>query len=175
MKHLVIAFPMILCFITSCHHNATRIELEKLKSQNELEELNKEIVSEVFEAIDANDFEKIEMLIADNFSLNAPGLEQPWKKENLFEGIRTFYSAFPDWTHNIENILAEGDIVMVKIMMKGTQKADYEGISATEKQITMAAAAQMALVDGKVKDWWAIEDYLGFYQQLGMELKMKEE
>jgi len=29
--------------------------------------------------------------------------------------------------------------------------------------------------DGKVQEWFAIEDYLGLYMQLGNELKPKEE
>ena len=107
MKKLLFILPLVLCFITSCEDKAVKAELGEFKTLKELEKQNKKIVREVFEAIDGNDFEKIEGLIADNFSLSAPGVEQPWKKEDLFEGIKTFYSAFPDWTHNIEAMIAE--------------------------------------------------------------------
>ena len=50
----------------------------------------------------------------------------------------------------------------------------YEGISATGKRISNPAMSIMTIVDGKVKDWWVIEDNLGFMQQLGMELQMKD-
>ena len=32
----------------------------------------------------------------------------------------------------------------------------------------------MRIADGKVKEWWALEDNLGLMRQLGMELKPKE-
>jgi hypothetical protein len=32
----------------------------------------------------------------------------------------------------------------------------------------------IVLENGRVKDFWAVEDYLDFYQQLGMELKPKK-
>jgi hypothetical protein len=32
----------------------------------------------------------------------------------------------------------------------------------------------MVIASGKIRELWALEDYLGFYQQLGMELKPTE-
>jgi steroid delta-isomerase-like uncharacterized protein len=174
MKKLLFILPLALCFIISCQESSVKSELEKYKSNESICELNKEIVRELLAAIDKNDFDKLHGLLNDDFSLNVPGLEQPMQKDDLDKAISTFYAAFPDWTHNIEDIIAEDDKIMVKVKMNGTHKAEYQGITATNKKITMYAAAQMTLVDGKVKDWWAIEDYLGMWQQLGMELKMKE-
>jgi len=35
----------------------------------------------------------------------------------------------------------------------------------------MPAQCLLVVLNGKVKEFWVVEDYLGFYQQLGMELK----
>ena len=56
-------------------------------------------------------------------------------------------------------MIAEGDKVMVKIKMIGTHEVEYQGIPATNTRITMYASSVITLIDGKVKDWWAIEDY----------------
>ena len=48
---------------------------------------------------------------------------------------------------------------------------EYEGIPATGNEIEVAAIHLATIVNGKVKEWWAVEDYLGQYQQLGMELR----
>ena len=95
-------------------------------------------------------------------------------KDDVFQAIKTHYASFPDWTHNIEDMIAEGDKVVVNVMQIGTHKEQYQGISATGKKITNPAIHIMTIVDGQVKDWWGIEDNLGKMQQLGMELQMKE-
>ena len=35
----------------------------------------------------------------------------------------------------------------------------------------MPAQVLLVLINGKVKEFWAIDNYLDFYQQLGMDLK----
>ena len=164
-------FALILLAGTSCQDKQTTAELYELKSREKLEEQNKEIVREVISAIDDNNFDKLDELFSDDFSLKVPGLEIPLKKDDVFQAIKTHYASFPDWTHNIEDMIAEGDKVVVKIMQIGTHKEQYEGISATGKKITNPALHIMTIVDGQVKDWWGIEDNLGMMQQLGMELK----
>jgi predicted ester cyclase len=135
---------------------------------------NKEIVRQVFAAIDSNNFKKLNELFANDFGLMGPGLETPWKQDAVFQAMETHYKSFPEWTHNIEEMIAEGDKVAVKLIQVGIQKEMYEGIPATGIKITNPAMSIMTLVDGQVKDWWVIEDNLGFMLQLGMELQLKE-
>ncbi len=120
------------------------------------------------------DFDKLSELFSNDVGLKVPGLEIPLKKEDVFQLIKTHYASFPDWTHNIEDMIAEGDKVAVKLMQMGTHKEQYEGISATGKKITNPAIHIITIVDGQVKNLWGIEDNLGMMQQLGMELQMKE-
>ena len=156
---------------TSCQDKQSTTELNELKSRENLEEQNKEIVREVISAIDDNNFDKLNELFSNDFGLKVPGLEIPLKKDDVFQAIKTHYASFPDWTHNIEDMIGEGDKVVVKLMQIGTHKEQYEGISATGKKITNPAIHIMTIVDGQVKDWWGIEDNLGMMVQLGMELK----
>ena len=71
-------------------------------------------------------------------------------------------------------MVAEGDKVVVKLTQFGTHKAMYKGIEPTNKYVTVPATHIMMIVNGKVKDWWALEDNLGLMTQLGMELKLIE-
>ena len=137
-------------------------------------EENKAIVREFFAAIDEGNLDRVKELVADDFALNAPGLPEPWGADMLFQAIKTHYASFPDWRHVIEDIIAEGDKVAVKLTQYGTHKAEYDGILATGNKVIMPAMHLIRIVDGKIKEWWAIEDNLGLMQQLGMELKPKE-
>jgi len=167
--------PLVFCFVISCQDKQAMADLEECRNMERILELNKEIVREVMSALDKNDFDKLSELFSNDFGLKVPGLEIPLKKEDVFQAIKTHYASFPDLTHNIEDMIAEGDKVVVNVMQIGTHKEQYQGISATGKKITNPAIHIMTIVDGQVKDWSGIEDNLGMMQQLGMELQMKEE
>jgi len=176
MKKYLCVVPLVLliCFTFACQDKAAMAELEKFKAQVKLEEQNKEVVSNFFAAIDRNDFDKLKQLAADDFSLKAPGLAEPWGLDAVIQVIKTHYASFPDWKHKIEDVVAEGDKVAVRLAQDGTHKAPYEGILPTEKIVTVPALVMIVLENGRVKEFWAVENYLDFYQQLGMELKPKE-
>ena len=74
----------------------------------------------------------------------------------------------------IEEVISDGDKVAVKLTQNGTHKAEYMGIPATGVKATLPAMHLITIVDGKIKESFAVEDYLGLYMQLGMELKPKE-
>ena len=176
MKKLYMILPLalIFCFMVGCQDKEAMAELEAFKAQAEVEEQNKELSKEVFAAIDAGNFDKLKELFADDFSLKVPGYAEPWGTDMLFKVIKSHYTAFPDWTHVIEDVVAEGEKVAVKLNQNGTHKAEYEGIPATGIEATLPAMHMFTVKNGKVVDWFTVEDYLGLYMQLGMELKPKE-
>jgi len=176
MKKLLMIIPLVflLCLAFGCQDKAAMAELEEFKAQAALEEQNKEIAKELFAAIDEGNFDKLKELFADEFSLKVPGFDEPWGTDMLFQVIKSHYTAFPDWTHVIEDVVADGEKVAVKLNQNGTHEAEYEGIPATGIEATLPAMHLFTVKNGKVVDWFAVEDYLGLYMQLGMELKPKE-
>ena len=137
----------------------------------EVEERNKEIGRQFFVAIDENDFDRLSDLLDPGFAVHVPGVAEALGKEALFQAISTHYASFPDWRHVIDDVVAEGDIIAIRLTQYGTHIAEYEGIPATGNEIEVAAIHLATIVNGKVKEWWAVEDYLGQYQQLDMELR----
>ena len=177
MKKLSMILPLVLvlCFVYGCQDKEAMAELDAMKAQVEVEKQNKEIARSFFSALDKNDFDEIQRLCTEDFSVMAPGLTEPVGFEVMPPVIEAHYAAFPDWKHTIEEMVAEGDKVAVKIMQTGTHKGEYEGIPATDMSVTMPAQVFLVFSDGKIKEFWAVEDYLDFFRQLGMELKPKEE
>jgi predicted ester cyclase len=74
----------------------------------------------------------------------------------------------------IDDIIAEGDKIAVRLTSSASQKEDYAGIPATSKKVAISAIHMMVITNGKINRFWALEDTLGFMNQLGMELKPKE-
>jgi len=176
MKKCLYAIPLVLvfCLTIACQDKAAMAELEKYKAQAKVEEQNKELVRNFFAEIDKGNLDRVKELVADDFALYAPGLAEPWGVDSLLEDIMTFYTAFPDNTHRIEDIISEGNKITVRLTSSGVQKGEYAGIPATGKKVTYSAIHMMAIGDGKIKEFWALEDTLGIMTQLGMELKLKE-
>lgn len=172
--HWVVYLAILICFTFGCQNKAEKAELEKVRAQKAVEEQNKQVARDFFAAIDRQDFTKLKDLLAEDFALNDPGSPVPLHADNLFAGIKDHYTAFPDWNHVIEDVTAEGEKVTVRLIQYGTHKATYMGIPATGSRVHMAALHVGRIVDGKIKDWFAVEDYLGLMTQLGMELKPKE-
>ena len=170
-KYLCIVLLVLLfCFMIACQDKAAMAELEKARNQAQIEEQNKAVVRQYFEAIDVQNYSRVKELSADGFSFQSPGLPEPLGIDTLIQVVKVHYAAFPDWRHKIEALVAEGDNVAVKLAQNGTHKAEYEGIPPTGKEITVPAQCLFVIANGKVKEFWAIENYLDFYQQLGMEL-----
>jgi predicted ester cyclase len=170
----VVPLSLLFCFTFACRDKAAKAELEKFQAQAKLEEQNTQVIRDFFAAIDNNDFDKLRKLATDDFSIRAPGLIEPWHIDAVVQVIKTHYASFPDWKHKIEDVVAEGDKVAVRLAQTGIHKAPYEGIAPTEKTVVMPALVMITLENGRVKEFWAVENYLDFYQQLGMELKPKE-
>lgn len=87
------------------------------------------------------------------------------------ESFRAFYSnmrrAFPDLRIRIEDIIAEGDKVAVRITAEGTHREDGFGASATGRRITFGGIIMVRVANGQIAESWNNLDQLGLLQQIG--------
>ncbi len=79
--------------------------------------------------------------------------------------------AFPDFHATIEDMIAEGDQVVVRYTLRGTNTGDIVTpmpIPATGKQVSVTGIAIVRFAGGKGVEVWEQDDNLGFFQQLGL-------
>ena len=81
--------------------------------------------------------------------------------------LSELFAAFPDFHSQAEEIVSEGDRVMVRWTATGTHQGDYFGVKPTGKQITYQGIDSLRVVDGKIVERWGVSDDLGLLQQLG--------
>ena len=79
----------------------------------------------------------------------------------------TFFSAFPDLIHNIENVMEERDTVMLDIVCTGTHKGSFMGIEATDRQVSYRSVIFYDFVDGKISRTRGVYDQMGLLEQIG--------
>ena len=90
------------------------------------------------------------------------------------EAAKAAFAGFPDLTHTVEDVIADGDKVVVRMTNRGTHKGEFNGVPATGNAIEISAMLITQVIDGKVVEAWVDGDLLGLMQQLGMELKPAE-
>ena len=85
-------------------------------------------------------------------------------------GLRT---AFPDFHQTVEDQIAEGDKVVTRLTMHGTQKGELKmgpgpAIPPTGKEFTTTGVVIDRIENGKIAETWANIDLLAVLQQLGL-------
>lgn len=143
-------------------------------SSSGIEEANKETVLQLNAAIDAQDYDRIREGLSADFVLHVVGMPESLDREATFKLMKEFYSAFPDFTHVVEGMIAEGDRVAVRLRFEGTHQGEFMGIPATGKKVSYAGVQLLTIVDGVCTENWALDDNLSFMTQLGMQLAPAE-
>lgn len=78
-------------------------------------------------------------------------------------------TAFPDIHYTVEDLIAEGDRVVVRGVMTGTHRGTFmDRIPATGNSIAMEAIHIFRVEDGKLVEHRAVRDDLTLFQQLGV-------
>lgn len=82
--------------------------------------------------------------------------------------MRALFSAFPDWTVLVEDVVAEGDKVAVRTVQRGTHEGEFFGVAPTGRPVEFSAIAVYRLEGGLIAEEWIETDRLGLLAQLGV-------
>ncbi len=174
MRKALCILPLLLLLGCSfaCQDKAAMAELEKYRAQAAIEARNIEVIKTAIAAVDKGDLEAFQTYVAPEFKLYAPSNSTtPVSRDDYMAMVKMMTAAIPDMVHNLTEVFAVGDRVVLRVALQGTHLAELQGIPPTGNKITVSYIAIMRVKDGKVVEEVAEEDFLGLYQQLGMELK----
>jgi predicted ester cyclase len=86
------------------------------------------------------------------------------------EGFRNFYSAIrsavPDARYEVDDLIAEGDKVVVRWRLLGTHKGDFGGIAPTGRQIALKGIAIYRVESGKLMERWVVTDLHALLEEI---------
>lgn len=167
----ILSFFVLLSSFFACRNNAAMTELEKFKNAAQIEEQNKALVHRFFEAIDAQDFDRFNGLLAPGAILRGAAPQEDITADNSAQLLRPIYQALPDLAHSVEDMFAKGDKVVARVLIEATHKGELMGIPPTGKRLRYFQFGIFQIINGKIKEGWRVTDSLGMMTQLGMELK----
>lgn len=131
-------------------------------------EQNKSIVRKSAELINARDLDGAFAHFSPSFVDHAvrPGMPPGIEGTRLF--FNMLFTAFPDLHATIQDIIAEGDKVVLRMTCEGTHQGMFMGAPPTGKRVKWSFIDINRIVDGKVVEHWAEVDTIGIMQQLGL-------
>jgi steroid delta-isomerase-like uncharacterized protein len=89
-------------------------------------------------------------------------------QQGMQEFVTTYRTALPDYHCTIEDQVAEGDKVVTRWTVRGTQRGELDGIPPTGKPVTLAGIVIDRIANGRMAETWQQADVLGMMQQLGL-------
>ena len=132
-------------------------------------EENKAIIRRFIKAYNDRNLDVFEELVAPDYFDN---LFQQRGRDKFKEMFTMAFQGFPDWYEAIEDIIAEGDKVWVRIKATGTHTNEWNlfGVSVPPKgnKIEMNMVFIWRLADGKLVEGWEVDDNLEILKQMGV-------
>jgi steroid delta-isomerase-like uncharacterized protein len=130
-------------------------------------EENKAIIRRLIEALNRQDLALLDELVAPDYvehhrDHDTKGLES-------FKQLLTMlHKSFPDFHRTIEDVVAEGDKVWIRLEYTGTHTGEYRDLAPTGNRFTATGVHVWRVSEGKVVETESVHDFLDFYKQLGV-------
>jgi len=87
--------------------------------------------------------------------------------EALYQHVEFFEKAFPQYRLKAEDMIEEGDKVVVRARFMGDHKGDFNGIAPTGKSVDLPFMIIYRFEGGKIAEHWLETNHLVLLTQLG--------
>jgi steroid delta-isomerase-like uncharacterized protein len=133
-------------------------------------EENKAIVRRMIEeAWNKGNLAVVEEIVAPSYIGHDPSYPMPIQGSDGFKQyVSMTRTAFPDFRITVEDLIAEGDKVVGRITVRGTNTGSVMGMPPTGKQVTISGIFIRRLAGGRFVEGWDAPDTLSLMQQLGV-------
>jgi steroid delta-isomerase-like uncharacterized protein len=136
-------------------------------------EENKALVHRYFEAHNERNPAAVAELLSDDFVRNNvafPQQDQPSGAADDVARVEEWLATFPDLQISVEELIAEGDIVMTYVVWRGTQDGPIPqwGAPATGRPMAREAAGLWRVECGQLAEVSVVVDNLTMLRQLGI-------
>jgi len=130
---------------------------------------HKEIVQRWGQSVSNQDFNKMSEIISEDYIWHFPGRDIiGWN--NMKKSFERLFKGFPDIQLIPEDIISDGEKVIVRWIIKGTHRGEFLGVKPTHRSVTYSSISIDQVLDNKFIEGWEIYDELGLRKQLGFDV-----
>lgn len=88
--------------------------------------------------------------------------------EGLHQHVEMFEKGFPQYRLKADDIIEQGDKVVVRARFMGTHNGEFNGIPATGKSVELPFIIIYRFEGGKIAEHWLEANHLALLTQLGV-------
>lgn len=122
----------------------------------------------VEEVLDAGKLDTAGQVVSPGVVVHVPASDEPLRGlDALTAYIAGFRLALPDVAFQIDDLLADGDRVAVRLTVTGTHEGELLGVAPTGRRISVGEVLILRIDDGLIVEDWVQVDLLGLLAQLG--------
>jgi predicted ester cyclase len=101
-----------------------------------------------------------------NHDLPFPGASRT--RDGMQRAADMFRQGCPDWHSDVEQLVAEDDVVVERFTASGTHRGELMGVAPTGKTIVLTGIQVFRLEGDKIVERWGQLDQMGLARQLGL-------
>ena len=115
----------------------------------------------------AGDLDLIDEICAEDVVDHSP-LGEVRGRDALKEQLAGMRAAVTDFSATVEDAIAEGDTVAMRVTLRGTHTGEFMDIPATGNEYEVENMVFTRIEDGQIAERWVLPDMLSMMQQLGV-------
>jgi steroid delta-isomerase-like uncharacterized protein len=130
-------------------------------------EANTTLLRDSVEAFNTGDTAKLLTVAAPDIIIHYAEMPEPLQgRETWQQGYELVKRAFPDLKIHVDDLVAAGDKVALRLTLSGTHQGEFQGIPATGRTISYISHEFYRLADGLVAEEWICSDMASLFSQL---------
>jgi steroid delta-isomerase-like uncharacterized protein len=131
-------------------------------------EENRTIVRRFWGVWEEGKLDLVDELVAPDYVNHSPGMPgQPEGPAGIKAVVSMFRAGIPDLKVVIEDVVAEGDKVMMRYRIEGTHEGELFGVPPTGRRVSIESITVERVSGGKIREHWRVTNTLDMMQQLG--------
>lgn len=120
------------------------------------------------QAWDARDPTALANLYAVDCRIKSPMFGVVQGRAAVLESFRKLYTAFPDWTLKIEQLIIDGNRVAIVGSTTATHSAEFMGLPATGRKAQVSGVLVLRLGEATVEEELRLYDFTALLVQVGV-------
>jgi steroid delta-isomerase-like uncharacterized protein len=137
--------------------------------ESSVEEQNLRLERESFAAWNAQDLDRFDKLLADDFGAESDTYPPPVRgREGHRQWVQMTLRGFPDLHLEVEQMIAKGDYVITRWRATGTHRGEFMGLQPTNRHGDVRGCTVAEIKGGRATRNWIYWDTGHLLRQLGV-------